>query len=188
MSTYDNYNDSEQYPTCYSHYNLTESGQLTLDGQPISDRQRIRENFIKNHQTEWKVMGQRYRFVRETMHISLYKLSRWLGLSSSVILAFEEGQPVQRPRFVEGAYRAVLSSFFYRHYYSANKFYPQFLQPILKLEDLIANLCHEQTLSLGSIYSLVDTFNFKIKVQWGLINISDEHDKFLCSVNLKEEV
>ena len=188
MSAYDDSNDSEQYPTCYSHYSLTESGQLILDGQPISDRQRIRENFIKNHQTEWKVTGQRYRLVRETMNISLYKLSSWLGLSSSVILAFEEGQPVQRPRFVEGAYRAVLSSFFYSHYYSEHKFCPQFLHPILKLEELIANLCHEQKLSLGSIYSLVDTFNFKVKVGWMVINISDEHNKFLCSVKLKEEV
>ena len=57
MSVYDDYNDSEQYPTYYSPYSLTESGQPTLDGQLILDRQRRRELFIRENQPAWFLLN-----------------------------------------------------------------------------------------------------------------------------------
>ena len=61
MIANDDYNDSEQHPTYYS---LTESSQPTLDGQIILDRQRRREEYIKENKPTWKVTGQQHRYLR----------------------------------------------------------------------------------------------------------------------------
>lgn len=187
MSAYDDYDDSEQYPTYYSHYSLTESSQPTLDGQLILDRQRRREEYIKENKHTWRVTGQQHRYLRESMHISHCELAKCLGVSPSVILAFEEGQPVQRPRFVEGAYRAALTSVFYSYYYSSNKSYPKHSYPTFTLVNLVANLyCYEE-IPLKTLQELVDIFNFKVKFQeGGVINILDEFGTFLFSVYCKE--
>jgi transcriptional regulator with XRE-family HTH domain len=186
MSEYDDYNDSEHYPTYYS---LTESGQPVLDGQLILDRQKRLELFIKENTPTWRITGQQHRFLRESMHISHYELAKCLGLSPSVILAFEEGQPVQRPRFVEGAYRAALTSVFYSYYYSRNKSYPKNSYPTFTLVNLVVNLyCYEE-ISLKTLQELVDIFNFRVKFQeGGVINILDEFGNFLFSVYCKEAV
>ena len=76
MIAYKDYNDSEQYPTYYS---LTESGQPTLDGQLILDRQRRREEYIKENKPIWRVTGQQHRYLRESMHISHYELAKYGG-------------------------------------------------------------------------------------------------------------
>lgn len=187
MSAYDDYDDSEQYPTYYSHYSLTESSQPTLDGQLILDRQRRREEYIKENKPTWRVTGQQHRYLRESMHISHCELAKCLGVSPSVILAFEEGQSVQRPRFVEEAYRAALTSVFYSYYYSSNKSYPKHSYPTFTLVNLVANLyCYEE-IPLKTLQELVDIFNFKVKFQeGGVINILDEFGTFLFSVYCKE--
>ena len=180
MSAYDDYNDSEEYPTYYS---------LTESGQPVLDRQIIREAYIKENQPIWKITGQQHRYLRKLMHISHYELAKCLGLSPSVILAFEEGQPVQRPRFVEGAYRAALTSVFYSYYYSSNKSYPKNSYPTFTLVNLVANLyCYEE-IPLKTLQELVNVFNFRVKFQEeGMINILDKFGKFLFSVYCKESV
>ena len=184
MSVRDDYNDSKHLLTYYS---ITESGQPVLDGQLILDRQRRRELFIKENKPTWKITGQQHRYLRELMHISHYELAKYLGLSPSVILAFEEGQPVQRPRFVEGAYRAALTSVFYSYYYSDNKSYLKNSYPIFTLANLVANLYRYEEMSLKTLQELVDIFNFKVKFQeGGVINILDEFDEFLFSVYCKE--
>ena len=186
MIANDDYNDSEQHPTYYS---LTESSQPTLDGQLILDRQRRREEYIKENKPTWKVTGQQHRYLRETMHISHYELAKCLGVSPSVILAFEEGQPVQRARFVEGAYRAALTSVFYSYYYSSNKSYPKHSYPTFTLVNLVANLyCYEE-IPLKTLQELVNVFNFRVKFQEeGMINSLDKFGKFLFSVYCKESV
>lgn len=186
MLAHDDYNDSEQHPTYYS---LTESSQPTLDGQIILDRQRRREEYIKENKPTWKVTGQQHRYLRETMHISHYELAKCLGVSPSVILAFEEGQLVQRARFVEGAYRAALTSVFYSYYYSSNKSYPKHSYPTFTLVNLVANLyCYEE-IPLKTLQELVNVFNFRVKFQEeGMINILDKFGKFLFSVYCKESV
>ena len=186
MIAHDDYNDSEQHPTYYS---LTESGQPVLDAQLTLDRQRRRELFIKKNKSTWRITGQQHRYLRESMHISHYELAKCLGVSPSVILAFEEGHPVQRARFIEGAYRAALTSVFYSYYYSSNKSYPKNSHPTFTLVNLVANLyCYEE-IPLKTLQELVDIFNFKVKFQeGGVINILDEFGKFLFSVYCKEAV
>ena len=180
MRVYDDYNDSKQYPTYYS---------LTESDNPISDRQSLREAYIKENKPTWRITGKQHRFLRESMHISHYELAKCLGLSPSVILAFEEGQPIQRPHFVEGAYRTALTAFFYSYHYSNNKSYPKHSYPTFTLVNLVANLyCYEE-MPLQTLQELVDIFNLKIKFQeGGMINILDEFGKFLFSVYCKEAV
>ena len=190
MSTYDDYNDSEQYPTYYSHYSLTESCQPTLDGQLILDRQRRRELFIRENQPAWLVKGQQYRYVRKLMHISHHKLAQCLGLSPSVILAFEEGQPVQRPRFVEGAYLTALTAFFYCHHHKGGYYFND-SDVTLTLKDLVVNLYHYKQLTLDEVSELVKVFKFGFRMyeknseNW--ITFHDEFGRPLFSVNIKEE-
>ena len=187
MSTYDDYNDSEQYPTYYS---LTESNQPTLDGQLILERQRRRELFIKENKTTWRIIGQQHRYLRKSMHISRYELAKCLGLSPSVILAFEEGQPVQRPRFVEGAYRTALTAFFYCHHHKGGYYFND-SDVTLTLKDLVANLYHYKQLTLDEASELVKVFKFGFRIyeknseNW--ITFHDEFGMPLFSVNIKEE-
>ena len=191
MSTYDDYNDSEQYPTYYSHYSLTESGQPALDDQLILNRKRKRELFIKKNKHKWKIAGQQYRYLRESMRISHHKLAQCLGLSPSVILAFEEGQPVQRPRFVEGAYRTALTAFFYCHHHKGGYYFND-SDITLTLKDLVANLYHYKQLTLDEVAELVEVFKFgfrKYEMESGnWINFHDDFGMPLFSVKLKEEV
>ena len=174
MITFDDYEEDDE---------LEEPSLLPVD------RQRRRELFIEKHQEEWRKRGKKYRYIRKTMHISHYELAKCLGVSPSVILAFEEGQPIQRPRFVEGAYRAALTSVFYSYYYSSNKSYPKHSYPTFTLVNLVANLYYYEEIPLKTLQELVDIFNFRVKFQeGGMINILDEFGKFLFSVYCKETV
>lgn len=192
MSAYDDYADFKQYPTYYSHYSLTKSGQpILVDSQLTLNRQRRRELFIRENQPAWWVKGQQYRYVRKSMYISHYELAKCLGLSPSVILAFEEGKPIQRPHFVEGAYRAALTSIFYKykHCYSSHTSCPKDSALTFTLIELLGNIYCEKEITLKNLQELVDTFNFRIKFQdEGWIEILDESGTFLFLVQCKEAV
>lgn len=79
--------------------------------------QKQREAFIATHRNEWKKKGKQHRYIREKLGISKRKLANYIGLSPSVISKFEEGEPLERSRFVEMAYRAALTLNFCDEFY-----------------------------------------------------------------------
>lgn len=148
-----------------------------------------RSAFIKEHQDEWRTIGHQYRFVRELLHFSQNSLAKCIGLSPSVIFAFEEGQPIQRHRFVEGAYRAALTSIFYSYNLWNYEKLIRHSFPIFILTDLVANLLHHKNVSLKTLSELVNLFGFKIKFKdeyW--TNILDERGYLLFSVHCEEVI
>lgn len=172
MITFDDYEEDDE---------LEEPSLLPVD------RQRRRELFIEKHQEEWRKRGKKYRYIRKLMEISHYELAKCLGLSPSVILAFEEGKPVQRPRFVEGAYLAALTSFFHN---CNHRFYCLRLSnPIFTLTDILVNWYNSETITLKNLYELVDTFNFKYRLSFeNEIYILDDRGNELFSVTLEEVI
>lgn len=164
--------------------------EFTESSQSILDRQKRREKYIKDNQNDWKITGQQNRIARKLTNISHYELAKCIGVSPSVIWAFEEGQPVQRPRFVENAYRTALIAFFYSYRYSKEKYYPNHLYPDSNLKDLVVNLCHCRQLELDEVSELIKAFKFDFnfhKVEsenW--VSFYDDSEIPLFSVNLKE--
>ena len=180
----------------YEEYEEYEDYDSAEFSQPISNRQKQLEEFVKEHKHEWWITGQQGRIARESINITHYELAKCLGVSPSVILAFEEGNPVQRPRFVENAYRTALIAFFYSYRYSENEHYPNHLYPTSTFRELVANLCHCKKLSLDEVSELVKIFKFSFRVQedynsnsgCGSVNFYDNDGAYLFTVDLKEEV
>ena len=158
----------------------------------ILEREKRRRKYIKDNQDDWKIIGQQNRIARKLINISHYELAKCIGVSPSVILAFEEGRPVQRPRFVENAYRTALIAFFYSYRYSREEYYPHYLYPDSNLKDLVVNLCNDRQLALDEVSELIKAFKFDFKIHTfeseNRVNFYADSGMYLFSVNLKEEV
>lgn len=69
-----------------------------------------RDKYIKEHKQEWLDAGAYYKTWREEHYLSKAEVARRIGISSSTLTKYENGEPVMRANMIETAYDALIGS------------------------------------------------------------------------------
>lgn len=74
----------------------------------FADSKQSTKKFIEDSQNEWKEIGQEYKEMRESLNISIKKISELLGCSEGKIRKFEKGEPIQAANLLKKSYAMAL--------------------------------------------------------------------------------
>ncbi|MDM5283120.1 helix-turn-helix domain-containing protein [Peribacillus frigoritolerans] len=82
---------------------------LFAPSKEIEPRRHDVESWIEEQSEEWEEVGEECRTLRKIYGITVKELSSMLGISTTRIYKFENGQPIRDAFLVENAYRMAVT-------------------------------------------------------------------------------
>jgi DNA-binding XRE family transcriptional regulator len=79
------------------------------------ERDKMRKEFIKNNQKEWKNLGRVFKKKREKLGLTKTETAINVGTNRTTLRNFEEGKPIHNARLIQKSYENYLTLYEIQH-------------------------------------------------------------------------